>query len=79
MLTATNPTMFSMLRTLLLPLESQDNEELVRLLWNGDVDHLCLLGLMLDLELYLAVAEDLWTKVVTQQPYAVGSGVVSLL
>ena len=65
-------------RPLPLPLGPQDDEELVRLLWNGDVDHLHLLGLMLDLELYLAVAVEQWTKAVTQQPYAVGSGVVSL-
>ena len=65
-------------RPLPLPLGPQDDEELVRLLWNGDVDHLRLLGLMLDLELYLAVAVEQWTKAVTQQPYAVGSGVVSL-
>jgi len=66
-----------MLRTPPLPLGPQDNEGLVRLLWEADTGNLLLLDMVLDLELYLALAIDRWTDCVTHQPYALGSGMVS--
>ena len=66
-----------MLRTLLLPLNPQDNEEMVRLLLDADTGILRLADMLLDLELFLAFAIDRWTDCVTRQPYAVGSGMVS--
>ena len=66
-----------LLRTLPLPLGPQDNEGLVRLLWEVDTGNLLLLDTTLDLELYLAFAIDRWTTCVTHQPYALGSGMVS--
>ena len=66
-----------MLRTLPLLLGPQDNEGLVRLLWEADTGNLLLLDMTLDLELYLVLAIDRWTDCVTHQPYALGSGMVS--
>jgi hypothetical protein len=66
-----------LLRTLSLLLGPQDNEGLVRLLWEVDTGNLLLLDMTLDLELYLALAIDRWTACVTHQPYAFGSGMVS--
>ena len=66
-----------MLRTLPLPLGPQDNEGLVRLLWEADTGNLLLLDMTLDLELSLVTAIDRWTACVTHQPYALGSGMVS--
>jgi len=48
----------SMLRTRLLPLHAQDNEELVCLQVDADTDNLCLLDMLLDLELFLCLAID---------------------
>jgi len=47
-----------MLRTLPLPLGPQDNEGLVRLLWEADTGNLLLLDMTLDLELSLVMAID---------------------
>jgi hypothetical protein len=65
------------LHTLPLLLGPQDNEGLVRLLWEADTGNLLLLDMTLNLELYLALAIDRWTACVTHQPYALGSGMVS--
>ena len=66
-----------LLRTLPLPLDPQDNEELVRLSLDADTGNLRLVDMLLDLELFLAFAIARWTDCVTRQPYAVGSGMVS--
>ena len=63
--------------TLPLPLGPQDNEGLVRLLWEADTGNLLLLDMTLNLELSLVMAIDRWTAYVTHQPYALGSGMVS--
>ena len=47
-----------MLRTRLLPLKAQDNEELVRLQVDADTGNLHLLDMLLDLELFLCLAID---------------------
>ena len=65
------------LRTLLLLLDPQDNEETVCLLLDADTGMLHLADMLLDLELFLAFAIDRWTDCMTRQPYAVGSGMVS--
>src|SRR5712672_2330764 len=67
----------SLLHTRPLPLGPQDNEELVRLLWEADTGNLLLLDMTLNLELFLMLAIDRWTACVTHQPYALGSGMVS--
>ena len=54
-----------MLRTRLLPLKAQDNEELVCLQVDADTGNLCLLDMLLDLELFLCLAIDRWTACVT--------------
>ena len=54
-----------MLRTRLLPLNAQDNEELVRLQVDADTGNLRLLDMLLDLELFLCLAVDRWTACVT--------------
>src|SRR5882762_9184857 len=59
---STNP---GMLCTHLLPLQAQDNEELVRLQVDADTGNLRLLDMLLDLELFLCLAIDRWTACVT--------------
>ena len=54
-----------MLRTHLLPLPAQDNEELVRLQVDADTGNLRLWDMLLDLELFLRLAVDRWTACVT--------------
>src|SRR5882762_4019718 len=54
-----------MLRTHLLLLQAQDNEELVHLQVDADTGNLCLLDMLLDLELFLCLAIDQWTACVT--------------
>ena len=66
-----------LLCTLPLPLDPQDNEEMVRLLLDADTGMLRLADMLLDLELFLAFAIDRWTDCMTRQPYAVGSGMMS--
>jgi hypothetical protein len=46
------------LHTRLLPLQAQDNEELVRLQVDADIGNLRLLDMLLDLELFLCLAID---------------------
>ena len=48
----------TLLRTRLLPLKAQDNEELVRLQVDADTGNLHLLDMLLDLELFLCLAID---------------------
>jgi hypothetical protein len=54
-----------MLHTRLLPLQAQDNEELVRLQVDADTGNLRLLDMLLDLEMFLYFAIDRWTACVT--------------
>jgi len=54
-----------MLRTRLLPLQAQGNEELVRLQVDADTGNLRLLDMLLNLELFLGLAIDRWTACVT--------------
>jgi hypothetical protein len=58
-------TLPPLLRTCLLPLKAQDNEELVRLQVDADTGNLRLLDMLLDLELFLCLAIDRWTACVT--------------
>ena len=55
-----------MLRTRLLPLQAQGNEELVRLQVDADTGNLRLLDMLLNLELFLVLAIDRWTACVTR-------------
>src|SRR5712672_1250077 len=54
-----------MLRTRLLPVQAQDNEELVRLQVDADTGNLRLLDMLLNLDLFLSLAVDRWTACVT--------------
>src|SRR5712672_1532835 len=53
------------LRTRLLPLQAQGNEELVRLQVDRDTGNLRLLDILLNLDLFLSLAVDRWTACVT--------------
>jgi len=66
-----------MLRTRLLPLTPQPNEDWVRLVVDADTGNLRLVDMLLELELMLALAIDQWTDCVAQKPYAFGSRMVS--
>jgi hypothetical protein len=55
----------SLLCTHLLPLQAQDNEELVCLQVDADTGNLRLLDMLLDLELFLCFATNRWTACVT--------------
>ena len=68
-----------MLRTRPLPLEAQDNEELVHLQVNADTGNLRSLDMLLNPELFLCFAVDRRTACVTHWLYAFGSGMVSPL
>jgi hypothetical protein len=54
-----------MLYTRLLPLQAQDNEELMCLQVDTDTGNLRLLDMLLDLELFLCLAVDRWTACMT--------------
>src|SRR5712672_556847 len=54
-----------LLRTCLLPLQAQGNEELVRLQVDADTGNLRLLDMLLNLDLFLSLAVDRWTACVT--------------
>src|SRR5712672_4106757 len=55
-----------MLRTHLLPLQAQGNEELVHLQVDADTGNLCLLDMLLNLVLFLCLAIDRWTACVAR-------------